>query len=70
MNEVLRLVRVQLIDVLVQATEVEHDHQERVQGSDRMIWLPLFDIAQIRIDQEESLGEFNVVHTANQVVLA
>jgi vacuolar-type H+-ATPase subunit D/Vma8 len=67
-DEVLRLIRVKLIDVLIEATEVQQNDKERVQGAYWVIWLAFFDVSEIGIYQEQSLCKLNEVHTTNETI--
>ena len=69
MNQVGALLWVEHVDVAVEASVVEEDHDECVEGADRMIGLSLFDVGRISADQKASLEQFDDMDTTNEVVV-
>ena len=59
-----------LVDILIQATVVQKNDQECVQGSYGVIWLFLFNIAIVGVDQKQALTKLDVVDATNEIIFA
>ena len=70
MNKVWAFFRFENVNKSVEASIVKENYDERVQGANGMIWLPLLDVCGISADQKAGLEQFDNMNTTNQIVFA
>lgn len=69
MDKVWAFFWIQNVNISVQTSKVKENYDERVQGANGMIWLPLLDVCRIRADQKAGLEEFDDMNATNEIVI-